>query len=241
MSAAIIIDTETTGLDAPEVLQLAATHPMATPFDMPVLQSMFFQVTKRIDYGAMATHHRIPEDLVGCDLWPGKWDIPAGVSYVVGHNIDFDWQAIGSPNVQRICTLALALARAYFEDIDSYTLGAMTYATMPAAEARQLLRDAHDAARDVDLCWRLLHRIIDRCGAKTWPDLHAASEIARMPVRMTFGKYGPHEDWAKRNGGKGMLCREVRQRDPGYFSWLMRSCDQVTKDPYLRKALTGAA
>jgi exodeoxyribonuclease X len=236
--SAVILDTETTGFDEPDVIQLAATEPMATPFDLVTASTALFKPSKPIALGALATHHILDEDLVDAAPWPGKHDLAPGVTYLVGHHVDFDWEAIGKPDVKRICTLALS--RHLWPQLDSHSLSAMTYYILDRREARQLLRSAHDAATDVFLCYQLLQRIINENGCKTWDDLYLASEVARVPTFLSFGKYGPHEAWAKANGGP-MRCSDVRFRDPGYYSWLMSKCDQVQEDPYLRKALRGEA
>lgn len=240
MSTAIILDTETTGLVDPDVIQLACMGPLRS-LDPPdeAIECTRFKPSKPISLGAMATHHILDEDLVDAKPWPGSWTPPPGVEYLVGHNVDFDWKAIGSPHVARICTLALA--RSLWPDLDSHSLSALTYYFTDRREARDLLKNAHDAARDVELCCRVLVQILQALpGTMSWHQLWQASEKARIPITMSFGKYSPYEDWAKANGGP-MRCAEVKTRDPGYYWWLMNKCDQVRDDPYLRKALTGEA
>lgn len=236
MGNAIIIDCETTGIDAPDVVQLAYMGPLDSPYADNNIYDWMFRPRKPISLGALATHHILDEDLEGQPTWPGSWSPPVGIEYIVGHKVDFDWEAIGKPDVRRICTLALA--RSLYPDADSHSLGAMTYLTCDRREAKKLLSSAHDAITDVGLCCRFLVHIVDKLGTKTWEELHEASEKARIPLRLGFGKYGPHEAWAKSTGQKGMLCAQVRARDPSYYSWLMNKCDQVRDDPYLRKALT---
>jgi exodeoxyribonuclease X len=239
---AIVIDTETTGIDEPEVIELAWTGPLRS-LDPPdeAIERTRFRPSKPISIGAMAAHHIIEADLADCPLWPGSWIPPAGTTYLIGHNVDFDWKAIGSPDLPRICTLALS--RSLWSDLDSHSLSALTYHFTEHHEARELLRKAHDAARDVELCCRVLVQVLKALAPRplTWNQLWLASEKARCPERMTFGKLGPDGDWAKANGGKGMHCADVRRYDPGYYDWLFSKCDQVRDDPYLQKALRGEA
>jgi len=151
--SAIVLDTETTSVDSPEVIELAYATMETPSSNLGDTMLLRYQPTVPIALGAMATHNIIPEDLEGCDPWPGSWAPPAELSsldYIVGHNVDFDWRAIGEPKIRRICTLALA--RKAFPSLDSHTLGALTYHQYPAPMARRMLKDAHSAAADVDLC-----------------------------------------------------------------------------------------
>ncbi len=239
---AVILDTETTGFDEPDVIELAHTDPILAPFDRePLVHCSRFKPRKPITYGALATHHIFEGELAQCEPWTGAWSPPAGTEYLIGHHVDFDWKAIGSPSLKRICTLAIS--RAHWPELDSHSLGAMTYATATEQERYELrdrLQFAHSANADVALTYRLLGVILANLGCKTWEELWLASEKARTPERMTFGKYGKGSDWAKANNkGEGMRCENVRKYDPSYYDWLINKCDQVKDDPYLKKALTG--
>lgn len=240
--AAVIIDTETTGIDEPDVIQLAwlpllpvfTGAPETLKDENAGVTLNRYRPRKQISLGALAIHHILEQETP----WQGTWSPPAGTQYLIGHKVDFDWGAIGSPDIKRICTLALA--RRLWPDIDSHSIGALIYHLYPRREARELLRGAHDAAIDADLCYRVLLAELQMMPLiVSWDRLWEASERARIPTHMTFGKYGPYEAWAKANGGP-MKCADVRVRDSDYHWWLMNKCDQVRDDPYLRKALTGA-
>lgn len=242
--SAIILDTETTGVDAPDVIELAwiplvpeFTNPMVGPSGLIAPGTATFcdrwKPRKPISLGAMAAHHIIEADLQGYPEWPGSWELPGGSEYLIGHNIDFDWKAIGSPEVKRICTLALA--RKLWPEIDSHSLGALTYHILPHKEARELLRSQHRALDDAWLCHRVLCAELAAMPLITsWERLWAASEKARVPTHFTFGKYGP------KNGQPGIAIAEVIRMDPGYISWCLRDCDQC-KDEYWQRALRGQA
>jgi exodeoxyribonuclease X len=181
----------------------------------------------------MATHHIIESDLKDSPAWSDQVvsfrSMSAG--YLVGHNIDFDWKAIGSPDIKRICTLALA--RSVFPDLDSHSLSALTYHQYPHGMARELLKNAHSAGADVDLTYRLLYFLYDAVGRPaTWEELWRISEKARIPTRFSFGKYGP------KDGKKGALISEVLRSDRGYVKWCLANADIVKESPYWQKALT---
>jgi exodeoxyribonuclease X len=234
---AIILDVETTGVDEPDVIQLAwlplvdsfPPQPLALLRDSGTVSN--FKPRKPITLGAMAAHHIIEEDLVDAPPWEGAWVRPAVTEFMVGHNIDFDWKAIGCPPVRRICTLALA--RKLWPTIDSHSLSAMTYHLLPHAEARQLLRNAHSAMVDAMLCHALLVAELALMPLiSSWERLWAASEKARIPTHFTFGKYGPQA------GQPGIAIEEVRRMDPSYIDWCLSKCDQC-QDEYWQRALRG--
>ena len=233
--AALLLDTETTGFDEPEVIELAYMGPLFTPKGVGSIRAMRFKPNKEISLGAMAAHHIIMADLLNEPSWPGRWALPAdlqSVRYLVGHNIDYDWRAIGSPDLKRVCTLALA--RRVWPLLDSHTLSALTYYLHPHPVARVMLNEAHSAATDVELLGSLLGVLWAKVGCPgTWEEFWQISERARIPERMTFGKHGPND------GKPGMLISELRKCDRGYVKWLLSgACDQVNDDPYLRQALT---
>ncbi|PSJ15738.1 DUF3820 family protein, partial [Nitrosomonas supralitoralis] len=142
--------------------------------------------------------------------------LPADVDYLIGHNVDFDWMAAGKPNIKRICTLALS--RYLWPELDSHNQSVMIY-FLARNEARERLQGkAHSAVSDVINCMLILKHIVKKLGAiESWEDLWKRSEIARIPVRMTFGKH------------KGMLIKDI---PPDYKAWLLRQPDT---DQYLIK------
>lgn len=228
--SALILDTETTGIDEPEVIEMAWLGPLTLgPLEGPMGPtcggSQSFRPSKPISLGAMATHHIIDSDLLDCPPWQG-WIAPAGIEYLIGHNCDFDWKALGQPNLKRICTLALS--RHLWPQLDSHTLTAMTYHIYEPAHARAMVRAAHSAVADVTLCHHLLGRIWIEVGKPCdWEAMWQISELARVPTTFSFGKY------------KGERIDQIRRTDRNYIQWcLSGKCDLVNEDPYLRKALT---
>jgi exodeoxyribonuclease X len=217
---AIIIDTETTGVEKPEVIQLAwvnAGSPLSGG-NSNAIQSEMFAPTGKIQLGALATHHIIPSDLEGLDVFMPH-NLPEA-QYWIGHNVDFDWNACGSPEgVKRICTLALA--RYLWPENDSHSLGACLYHILPASRARELLRKAHDAEHDVFLCNMLLNRFlaVELLNITSWEVLWEVSERARIPTRMPFGKH------------RG---EPIASLPRSYRSWCLAQPDL---DPYVKKAI----
>jgi exodeoxyribonuclease X len=240
MSAtAIILDTETTGFDEPDVIELAWAGPLAIPNVMESLTTEFnnvrYKPRKPISVGAMAAHHILDEDLAGEPEWPGSWSPPIQVDYLIGHNVDYDWSAVGKPDIKRICTLALA--RRLWEDADSHSVSGLLYHLNPTVRPsiRQMLKSAHSAASDVLFCTMILAKILELLPKATdWDYVYRCSEKARIPHRFTFGKYGP------KDGKQGRLIADIRKEDPGYIQWMLRQ-DDFANDAYLSKALRGEA
>jgi len=219
--AAYIFDTETTSKDNPEVIE-AAWITIEDLGSMAVGEQFCqrYQPAGRIALGALATHHIMDEDLAGCPP-SSSFALPGDIGYLVGHNIDFDWEVAGCPEVKRIDTLALA--REHYPEADSHTLSAMLY-LLDRPNAREKLRSAHSALTDVLICRDVLAVMLKGPLAHidSWEELWQASEEARIPKVMPFGKH------------KGKRIADV---PADYRQWLLLQPDV---DPYLVKALRGS-
>ena len=216
MSNAIIFDTEATGIKDPVLIEAAwievdslETLVLSNPFEQR------YNPGKPITLGALATHHIMDEELVDCPP-ASSFSLPKDVGYIIGHNVDFDWEVIGKPEVKRICTLALA--RKIWPDLDSHTQSALLY-HLERKSARLQLRNAHAALIDVGICAVILNHIRHQLNVKTIEELYAESEKARTPTTMPFGTH------------KGLPLSNIPS---DYKQWLLRQSDI---DPYLRKAL----
>lgn len=220
MTQAYIADTETTGLVEPiEVISLAlAPLDYSSDFyQVGPVGEWFFEPSKPIEWGAMATHGIVPTDLTGQPA-AATVRLPTPCTHLIGHNIDYDWKALGRPAVKRICTLAMA--RAAWPQLDSHSLAACVYYVKGATAAtRELLKGAHGAATDVGLVALILPTLMEELGEPTSIEaLWRASEDARIPKIITFGKH------------KG---KPIHQVDAGWVAWYRR---QEDTDEYLLKA-----
>lgn len=223
MNTATIFDSETHDRENPEIVEAAGLFvkfgsPTTRDFDEVGCFAFHVRLkpSKPITLGAMSTHHITDEDVSECDP-SSMFELPP-CEFLIGHNIDFDWQAAGSPpELKRICTLALA--RAVWPDLDCHTQSAIIY-HLDRANARQRLQGAHGAACDVLLCKTILDAIIAETGVTSWMELWERSEKARIPVRMPWGK---HRDMP------------IKDLPKDYIAWCLRLEDL---DPYLRISLT---
>lgn len=213
---AIILDTETTGLENSEVIELAFAEVGENLMPSGDVFHSYYKPEKPSTLGALAVHHILPSDLEGRPP-SNKACIPPGVEYLIGHNIDFDWKALGEPPVKRICTLALA--RSVWPTLDSHSQTALMYHLLGQNDATKImLKQAHSAIHDIGFCGMILRHIVDTLRTPDLETLYQQSELARVPTKMTFGKY------------KGTAIKDV-PRD--YVLWYRRQDDQ---DPYLLKA-----
>ena len=216
MPQAIIFDVEATDKNDAVIIEAASLDVTSlNPFEVGNPWVQRYNPGKSISLGALATHHIMDEELINCPA-SSSFRLPAGTKYLIGHNIDFDWVAIGSPEVKRICTLALA--RSLWPDLDSHTQSALLY-YFERDTARDQLRNAHSALADVWICSKIVAQIIDKLHPVSWDALWEMSEKARIPKTMPYGKH------------KGELINQVPS---DYKQWLLRQ-DNVSG--YLRKAL----
>ena len=173
---------------------------------------------RAISFGAMAVSHITPEDVH--DQFSHRKVVqvlPEGEAYIVAHNADFDIQVAANAGVdvsqyKRICTQALA--RRLLPDLDSHSLGALTYAINPDL-ARQYCRNAHNAGWDVTFTLWLLEHLCELGGITSMEQLYLASEEARIPTAFTFGKY------------YGRKITEVAFENPGYLRWIIEKHDNT--------------
>ena len=189
----------------------------------------FCKPDRAISYAAMAVSHIMPEDVADKpshkDLVPQF--LPKGEAYIIGHNVDFDIQVAANAGVdvsqyKAICTQALA--RRLIPDIDSHSLGALTYFINPDL-AREYCRHAHNAGYDVTFTLWLLEYLCEIGNITSMEQLYLASEAARIPLTFTFGKY------------KGWAITEVVKVDRGYLQWIMKNHDNTYLVEACSKAL----
>ena len=227
---AIILDTETHTLNGlPIEIAYAPIQIEAGKLSLD-REQMFDQIysigDEKISYAAMAVHHILESDLVGKPNF-STFNLPAETVYIIGHNIDYDIRAIqecgvDTSNIKAICTLALA--RLVWPEAEAHNISALIYMISKGSEkAREMLKGAHRADADIILTANILMHIIYKLNIQSIEELYEASEDARIPRSINFGKH---------RGTK------IVDLPSDYVSWLLRQDDL---DPYLRKALENVA
>lgn len=222
---AIILDTETHTLNgypievayAPIQLQQGKIS-----LDKSQIFDQFYQVDEPISYAAMAVHHILESDLLDQPHY-SSFRLPEETLYIIGHNIDYDIRAIqkcgvDTSHIKAICTLALA--RLVWPDVEAHNISALIYMISKGSEkARDMIKKAHRADMDIILTANILMHIVHHLQIDSIEALYAASEDARIPRVMSFGKH------------RGTAIADLPN---DYIQWLLR---QDELDPYLRKAL----
>lgn len=222
---AIILDTETHTLNG-QPIEIAyapiALQQGQLSLDKSQIFDQLYQVDEPISYAAMAVHHILESDLVDQPHY-SSFRLPNETVYMIGHNIDYDLRAIekcgvNTQHIKAICTLALA--RRVWPDAEAHNISALIYMiSKGSAKAREMIKKAHRADMDIILTANILNQIVQHLNINSLEELYAASEDARIPRTLNFGKH------------KGTALRDL---PADYIQWLLRQTDL---DPYLRKAL----
>lgn len=220
--SAIILDTETHDMKGYPIeiayIPCSFIDGLLT-VDKQAVYDEYFSCPEPISYGAMAVHHILESDIAGKPSFE-TFRAPA-CEYIIGHNIDYDIEAIRKADpefkAKAICTLALS--RMVYPD-EAHNISALIYMlTKGSIKARESIRNAHNAKQDILLTAIVLKDICLRLGIKDLRALYLFSEQARIPTHITFGKY------------KGTAIKDIPS---DYITWLLKQPDL---DPYLKKAL----
>jgi exodeoxyribonuclease X len=216
MTRTAVIDTETTGNVPLEVIELGYIFLGDAYEENPVAVVRRYKPERPSHIGAIAVHHIFDREL-RANPPSSQAKLPEEVTYIIGHNVDYDWEALGKPDVKRICTLALARAR--YPNLDTHRLSALAYHLLGELDStRNLVRRAHGAGADATVCYLILQKMLHD-EMPPIETLWQMSEEARIPKIILFGKH------------RGKKLTEI-PRD--YIQWLLR---QPELDPYLEKAL----
>lgn len=221
----IILDTETHTLNGLPIEIAYAPIEIENgklSLDKKKIFDQLYQVGQPISFAAMAVHHILESDLADQPSYK-EFKLPSETTYIIGHNVDYDIAAIArcgvdTSKLKPICTLALA--RHVWEDAEAHNISALIYLISKGSEkAREMLKGAHRADADIILTANILMHIIHQLNIENIEQLYIASEQARIPKSITFGKH------------KGTSIQDL---PADYIQWLFRQDDL---DPYLRKAL----
>ena len=225
---AIILDTETHTLNGQPIEIAYAPIEVENgklTLDKSKLFDQLYSVDEPISFAAMAVHHILESDLIDRPHY-STFILPTDTQYIIGHNVDYDIRAIekcgvDTSSIKAICTLALA--RRVWPDAEAHNISALIYMISKGSEkAREMIKKAHRADMDIILTANILMHIVHQLNINSIEELYAASEDARIPRSINFGKH------------RGT---NITDLPADYIQWLLR---QDELDPYLRKALENA-
>lgn len=215
----LVLDTETHDVVEPEIVE-AAWYELESPaLTVAGHFCQRYRPSKPIALDALAAHHIMDEDLVN-EPPSSSFKLPEDATILIGWNVDFDWQVIGSPKLRRIDVMAMFWRT--WPEVGKVSQGAALY-HVDRAGARAALQDAHSALQDCRNCLTILRAIAEKVGGfESWKTMWEYSEEARVPDTFMFGKH------------KGV---KIADAPADYIDWFLR---QPEVDPYLRKALLRA-
>lgn len=186
---AIVIDTETAGLDPKDGVVEIALIEIDENFDPINSYTSLIDPEGPISPSASGVHGIVAADVADAPTLQQFFDEP-GISdycesdmYVIGHNVAFDLRFIESHlrgEIRPVCTLRLA--RHIFPAAENHKLQTLRY--MLGLEAGS----AHSAHGDAILCLNFLLRLSNETGM-TLPELAALSEKPLVIEKMPFGKH----------------------------------------------------
>lgn len=222
---AIILDTETHTLNGLPIEIAYAPIQIENgkiSLDKSRIFDQLYQVDEPISFAAMAVHHILESDLIDQPHY-SSFELPAETTFIIGHNIDYDIRAlekcgVDTSKIKAICTLALA--RRVWPNAEAHNISALIYMITKGSEkARDMIKKAHRADMDIILTANILMHEVHQLQIQSIEELYIASEEARIPHIINFGKH------------RGTAIADL---PADYVQWLLR---QENLDPYLRKAL----
>ena len=188
MTKAIILDTETTNLphlggEACEIAWLSVTWARSVNASALVYSKIephfhqTFMPKGEFSPRASEVNGFTKENLKGSPCI-STFVFPTDVTYMIGHNIMFDWQMVTKPNVKLICTKELAI-KYLTKQSGRGTKGLNTLTGLIERyypdEAKELIANAHSALQDCKLCYLILLKILEVA-----PELDSFEKLAEQ-------------------------------------------------------------
>ena len=213
-NTALVIDTETDQGRDPRPIQVATIN-VASGFEW----MKYFNSGRSISPVVIRVHGITDEDVAGLERFDlAQFELP---TYLIGHNVRFDWRVIGSPSAKLICTVRLA--RVAFPEWSGYSQSKCIEQLLGKSEARKMTIAAHDALGDARMCYLLYQACCERLeiAPTDFAAAHAIANKANPVSKMPFGKH------------KGKLIKDV---PINYVKWMLGNIHNM--QPSLYSALT---
>jgi len=221
----IFLDTETTDLENPRLVQLAYKH--ASSGD---IVNEYFKPPVPITYGAMAVHHITNEIVADKPSFSGSaYQLTlievARDSVIVAHNAKFDISTLKNEDITVTNFIDTMRVAQHLISSDRYSLQFLRYFLN-----LNVTGAAHDALGDVLVLEALFNYLVSQ--AKNKYSFSSEQELVQKMIELTnapllidvftFGKY------------KGRLIKEILEENRSYLEWLYNS--EMEKDTALQKA-----
>lgn len=165
MGKAIILDCESTGLVEPIDAVEIAYHYIDTNFKRVEEDFFYSKFMPNVDIHPKAAEvHGFTKETLAGQPNINTFVFPTDVSYMIGHNILYDYKVIRKPNVKLICTKELSI-KYLTKKSGAGTKGLNTLTGLITSYypdiAEELIANAHSAAQDIDLCYLILLKILE--------------------------------------------------------------------------------
>lgn len=190
MNKIYLVDTETTGGDVNEAIEVAWS--LFNPTEDPEVHVQRFRPAGEMTLGATVVHGILPDELEDCPPSSESIDfVPLEPGdFIVAHNVDFDYEVIGSPDAVR-CIDTLGISQYLWPEIDCHKQLAVLYHLFGFETwLRDLAKDAHSAEADVKMLHLLATQIVQRQKIKSGGQFYNFSHHARThPKQIAWGKH----------------------------------------------------
>lgn len=215
----IILDTETTGLQAPQACEIGwlnvtgtvsdfklgtVENPISILKDNSIFISVYeqrFRPTKPIELQASKVTGIYMKDVLHSPSIT-TFEFPKTVKYMIGHNVAFDHRVLNKPDVRLVCTKELAqLVFPKANGLKSHKLTSLIEWLYPE-HGQELIENAHGALLDCKLVYLVLHKILEKLPQiETWEQLASLcsqgkktyEEMDKPLEEMTTMPFGKHQ------------------------------------------------
>lgn len=219
---AIVIDTETAGLDPKDGIVDLAIVEIDGNLDVIASHASLIDPEGPISTSASGVHGIVSADVADsptlCQFFDmeGPGDYCEAALYAIGHNVQFDLRFLAEHlrgEIVPICTLRLA--RRLYPDVENHKLQTLRYEFGLEAGAG----NSHSAYSDTILALSLLRRIAEDTGS----NLAELAHLSALPIRIERMPFGKHKD------------TPLDKLPSNYRSWLL---EKAEIDDDLRWSLT---
>lgn len=227
-----VFDTETSGLNDPEVIQ-AAYFCVDNKFNHLEEHEQLFGCDKPIEWDAIGLHGITNEAVYGYAKWVGQGFLPEDTQYLVIHNASYDLKFLDPSeleNVKVICTLKLARKL-----IDKTKCGSHKNSTLyyylgcnKKPLYSEYLGKTHTALSDCVMTLNVFDQLLKQFNLTIEQAYQLVSGETSEPEDITICCFAKH---------KGIPWKQVVKQDKDYCQWLLNG--GKIKNPEMVKYLRG--